>query len=49
VEKGNRIPADQFIVKTGSESLFLLPGTYELVIRSAQGKVLEKKEIQQFK
>jgi hypothetical protein len=49
VEKGNRIPADQFIVKTGSESLFLLPGTYELVIRSAQGKVLKKKEIQQFK
>jgi hypothetical protein len=48
-EKGDRIPADQFVVKTGNERLFLFPGTYELVIRSAEGKVLEKKEIQQFK
>jgi hypothetical protein len=46
-EKGDRIPADQFIVKTGNESLFLFPGSYELVIRSAEGEVLEKMKIEQ--
>lgn len=48
-EEGERIPADQFVVHSGAESLFLFPGKYELVIRSAEGEVEEKTSIQQEK
>ncbi len=44
-EKRPRVPADQFIVKTGKESLFLFPGEYEIVIRNSKGLLVKEEEI----
>ncbi len=46
-EKGYRIPADQFVVRTGRESLFLFPGAYELVIRGMDGENVIERVIEQ--
>ncbi len=44
-EKGNNIPADQTLIRTGKESLYLFPGKYELRFLDRRGALMKRKKI----
>jgi len=46
-EQGDRVPADQYIVKTQNESLFLFPGKYDIIVRSVEGPIVHQEKIVQ--